>query len=131
MSGLTRWLRFNLVGAMGMAVQLSSLAVLSRVIPRHYVWASTVAVEMAVLHNFVWHVRFTWLDRRGQTSVRSQLRRFHFTNGAVSLLGNMALMRVLVGDAHVPVLVANLTASLFCATVNFYLGDTWAFAAER
>lgn len=129
MSGLRRWARFNLVGAMGFVVQLSVLALLGRLFVGSYLWDSTVAVELAVLHNFVWHVRYTWRDRRDGASVWVQLVRFHLTNGAVSLVGNWVLMRVLVAQVHAPVLVANVVASLLCATVNFYVGDVWAFAA--
>ncbi len=63
-SSFTRWWKFNLVGAMGMAVQLAALALFARMVPGHYLVASAGAVELAVLHNFVWHVHYTWRDRR-------------------------------------------------------------------
>jgi putative flippase GtrA len=127
MSALTRWLRFNLVGAMGMGLQLSVLTLLSRIPGGHYLVASTVAVEMAVLHNFLWHVNYTWRDREAST-LWPRLWRFHLSNGAVSLLGSLVLMRLFVQAAHMPVLVANLMAIACCSIVNFLLGDSWAFA---
>jgi putative flippase GtrA len=57
-----RWLRFNLVGAMGMVVQLTVLAVWNRLAPEHYLLASVVAVELALVHNFFWHRRYTWRE---------------------------------------------------------------------
>ncbi len=130
MSGLLRWWRFNLVGAMGMAVQLGTLALLSRVAAVHYLWASTLAVELALLHNFVWHTRYTWSDRRGRLPLRTQLVRFHLSTGIVSLLGNVALMHVLVATAHLPVLVANVLSIAGCGALNFCVADGWAFAAS-
>jgi putative flippase GtrA len=126
-----RWMRFNLVGAMGMAVQLGALALFSRADGGHYLVASAAAVELAILHNFVWHLHVTWPDRRGSSGVFGQLLRFHLANGAVSLLGNLALMRLLVGGAHLPVLVANGIAIVCCSVVNFGLGHTWAFATRE
>jgi len=125
---LLRWLRFNLVGAMGMVVQLAALALFNRLWAGHYLVASAAAVELAVLHNFVWHLHYTWRDRRG-VSAFAQLLRFHLSNGLVSLLGNLALMRLLIHGAHLPLLAANIIAILCCSLANFCLGNTWAFAA--
>lgn len=130
MSLFARWVRFNLVGAMGMGVQLSTLALLSRCDGGHYLVASAVAVELAVLHNFAWHLRVTWPDRRAGPAVLGQLARFHLANGMISLLGNLGLMRLLVGNVHLPLLAANGIAILCCSIVNFCLGHNWAFAVR-
>ncbi|HSY36499.1 MAG TPA: hypothetical protein VK814_12165 [Acidobacteriaceae bacterium] len=39
------------------------------------------------------------------------------------LLGNLALMQLLVHEAHLPLLVSNLAAILCCSVANFYLGN--------
>lgn len=130
MNIFVRWVRFNAVGAMGMAVQLGALALLSRSDGGHYLLASAAAVELAVLHNFAWHLRVTWPDRRAGSAVLRQLVRFHLANGAVSIVGNLALMRLLVGSAHLPLLVANTIAILCCSVVNFCLSHSWAFAVR-
>ena len=58
-----RWMKFNLVGGVGIAVQLLMLWLLT-LCGVGYMLATALAVESAVLHNFVWHERFTWIDRR-------------------------------------------------------------------
>ena len=123
MNTLVRWCKFNLVGAVGVAVQLGALAILNRLWAGHYLWATAAAIEITVLHNFVWHLHYTWRDRRGRRGVLGQCARFHLSNGMVSLLGNLVLMRVLVEGAHIPVLVANGAAILCCSVVNFALGS--------
>ncbi|MDR3735236.1 MAG: GtrA family protein [Acidobacteriaceae bacterium] len=128
MNPFLRWLKFNLVGAMGVVVQLSSLALFNRLAPGHYLCSSAAALELTLLHNFVWHLHYTWRDRRGGSSPTLQLIQFHLSNGLVSMLGNLALMRVLVQQVHAPVLVANCIAILCCSIVNFFLGNSWAFA---
>lgn len=130
MNLFVRWIRFNIVGAIGMAVQLGALALLSRCGPGHYLLASAVAVELAVLHNFAWHLRLTWPERRAGSAVAGQLVRFHLANGLVSIVGNLALMRLLVGSAHLPLLAANSIAILCCSVVNFCLSHRWAFAVQ-
>jgi putative flippase GtrA len=128
MNALVRWARFNLVGALGMAVQLGGLAVFNRCVPAHYLIASAAALELTLLHNFAWHVNYTWRDRRDSSPMFTQLLRFHLSNGLVSMAGNVALMRLLVEGARMPVLAANAIAILCCSVVNFWMGDCWAFA---
>jgi putative flippase GtrA len=130
MNTLIRWGKFNLVGAMGVVVQLTALAGFNRLVAGHYLWATAAAIECALLHNFWWHLHYTWRDRRDRSAVLRQLLRFHLSNGLVSLLGNLALMRLLVAEAHIPLLLANGIAILFCSAANFCLGNSWAFAAR-
>lgn len=130
MNPLIRWGKFNLVGGVGMVVQLAALALFSRLAPGHSLLATAAAVELTLLHNFVWHVHYTWRDRRADSAIAGQLVRFHLSNGLVSMLGNLTLMRVLVDEARMPLLIANSIAILCCSVVNFYLGNEWAFAAR-
>jgi putative flippase GtrA len=128
MNTLIRWGKFNLVGAIGMVVQLAALALLNRWTAGHYLIASAAAIEITLLHNFVWHLHYTWRDRRDRSALLAQLVRFHLSNGLVSMVGNLALMRILVQQAHLPLLVSNCIAILCCSVVNFCLGDRWSFA---
>jgi len=112
---------------MGMLVQLAALAAINRFVPGHYLYATAAAIELALLHNFVWHQHYTWSDRRDGSAL-TQLLRFHLSNGLVSLLGNLGLVRLLVHGAHLPVLGANVIAIICCSVLNFTLGHTWAFA---
>jgi putative flippase GtrA len=123
-----RWGKFNLVGAVGMAVQLGALAVFNRASAGHFLWATAAAIEVTLLHNFAWHARWTWRDRRKGAGILRQCMRFHLANGAVSMAGNLLLMRLLVEGARMTVVPANCIAILCCSVVNFALGDRWVFA---
>ena len=130
MNTFVRWGRFNLVGAVGMVFQLGVLAVLNRLTPGRYVVATAAAIELALVHNFIWHLHYTWRDRPDGRMIRGRLVRFHVSNGMVSMAGNLLLMRELVRAAHLPVLVANGIAILVCSVINFWLGHRWAFATS-
>jgi putative flippase GtrA len=124
-----RWLKFNAVGILGAGVQLAVLWLLVR-FGLHYLFATGLAVETAVLHNYAWHVRWTWADRpEGRGWIR--LWRFHLANGFVSILSNLALMRVFAGWLGIPVLGANVLAIALTSVVNFLLGDRWVFLPKR
>lgn len=123
---LHRFARFSAVGASGVIVQTVMLGVLLRVAGMHYLAATAVAVEASVLHNFVWHRRWTWADRPRPRVVVSLLR-FNATNGATSLIGNLALMFLLVGLLHLSPHAANLITIVICSLVNFALADRFVF----
>jgi dolichol-phosphate mannosyltransferase len=123
-----RWLQFNFVGALGIGVQLAVLAALTAA-GLGYLAATALAVEAAIVHNFVWHERLTWRDRRTPLLRRGLGRflRFQAANGLISLLGNLLIMRLLVGALHLPVLWANLGAIAVCGVVNFLVSDRLVF----
>ena len=125
---LARWLRFNVVGLLGILVQLALLFVLTHVaVP--YLWATTLAVEFAVIHNWAWHERYTWSER-STPSLRQRLVRltkFNLSNGAVSLLGNLILMKFVVGHLRLNLFLANLISVATCSCLNFFLGDRFVF----
>ena len=115
-----------------MVVQLGSLAVFNQWWTSHYLVATAAALELTLVHNFVWHLHYTWRDRFPNTrgALMAQFVRFHVSNGMVSIIGNLALMPVLVREAHIPVVASNGIAILCCSLVNFCLGNIWAFAAK-
>jgi putative flippase GtrA len=142
-----RWCKFNLVGGIGILVQFVALFFLRGVMHFNYLFATAIAVEAAVVHNFVWHEQFTWADRvrgapRGSGAEAAnilsrlfgpslrRLIRFNLSNGAVSILGNLALMRVMVGQGHMNYLLANGIAIALCSVANFLVSEEWVFARE-
>ena len=124
-----RWATFNGVGLAGVAVQLAVLAALHHVMHVPIAVATAVAVEAALLHNFVWHQQVTWRDRRAKNrrEVLTRLARFHAVNGGVSLVGNIVLTSALVSCGIDP-LLSNLAAIMLCSSVNFFAGDRLVFA---
>ena len=124
-----RWLRFNLVGEIGIGVQLALLFLLKSVLYLNYLTATGLAVEATVVHNFLWHERFTWADRVRPSWRNSlpRLLRFNLTNGAVSIAGNLGLMKIMVAFGHLNYLPANGIAITFCSLINFLVSNTYVF----
>jgi putative flippase GtrA len=120
---------FNGVGALGVVLQLGMLALLVRVADAPYLWATAAAVELTLLHNFVWYERWTWSDRRAPSVpvLLQRLGHFHLANGTVSLAGNLMLMRVLTGSHHVDPILANFAAILCCSVANFAASELLVF----
>ncbi len=121
-----RFAKFSAVGAGGVIVQTVMLSVLLRVGGMHYLMATALAVEASVLNNFVWHSRWTWADRQ-ESRAAQRLLRFNATNGAMSLIGNLVLMFILVSVFNVNPYASNLITIGICSFVNFALADRFVF----
>jgi len=120
-----RWLKFNFVGAIGIGVQLAAFTLYSKVAGWDYRIATALAVETAVLHNFIWHERFTW--RLESSGVGNRLLKFHLGNGLISIAGNVAVVSLLAGVFHTPPLLANCAAIAVCALANFAVSEWFVF----
>lgn len=127
MSPSLRFVVFNIVGLAGVVVQLASLHLLTRA-GVHYLPATAAAVMLSVVHNFIWHCRWTWRDRHG--SVAGTFVRFAVSNGAVSLAGNLGVMLTLVAGTGMPPVAANLIAIVVCGLLNFWIGDAVVFRRQ-
>jgi putative flippase GtrA len=123
-----RWLKFNAVGGIGIVVQLIVLAVLKSGLKLDYLLATAMAVEAAVIHNFLWHERFTWADRASESSW-ARFVKFNLTTGLFSIVGNLVLMKTLVGWAGVNYMVANGITIAACSLVNFVVSDRVVFSS--
>lgn len=122
-----RFVRFNTVGLAGIGVQLAALWFLTSAAHVHYLAATLMAVGMAIVHNFLWHRRWTWAERAEPGGTIAQFLRFAVANGAVSLAGNLLLMRALVPGLRLTPVVANVVAIGACGLLNFWLGDAVVF----
>jgi dolichol-phosphate mannosyltransferase len=131
---MLHWIKFNVVGVLGFGLQSGALFLLTHNAPRFsYLAATAVAVELAVLNNFIWHQRWTWKDRPSITR-RQTLRRlakFNVTSGLVSMAGNLVFMSILVGRLGLPVTGANVVSVAACSICSFVLADRITFDIHR
>jgi len=137
---VSRAARFVWVGAGGFVVQAATLQGLVSLAGLDYSMATALAVEAAILHNFLWHERWTWADRSaprtgGGTGPETGLRakrwarflRFNGLTAVVSIGGNVALMALLVGVLHAPLLVGMALSVAAVSVVNFTCADRFVF----
>lgn len=129
--GLLRFARFNAVSVMGIGVQLATVAALVHGFGAGAVTATALGVTAAVLHNFVWHVRWTWRDRMGSGASKPRaFLRFLLANGAVSFVGSIAMMPGLAGPIGLDPVLANLVTIAACGLINFGLAQRFCFRVE-
>lgn len=115
---------------MGVAVQLAALVGLAELLGLNPLLATALAVESAILHNFVWHERWTWRDRGpGARGRWARLARFNLVTGAVSISANVVFTGLYAGAFGVHYALANLLAIASCSLLNFVANDRFVFRA--
>jgi putative flippase GtrA len=121
-----RWIRFNVVGAVGFVLQIVTLSLLVRCTGLTTSVAVTVAVLIAVSHNFVWHELFTWPNQPREGRLRRWLS-FHVSTGVISVVTNVGATTLVMGLTGLPVVAANVVAVAMASIVNFLVSDRLVF----
>ena len=117
---------FVLVGVIGFVVQLTSFIALTKLGGCPLLIATAASVLAAVLHNFLWHARWTWGDRRtGRQLMR--LANFTFATGTSSVVGNLLFVSAFVSVCHVDPIVATVLAVGATSAFNFLVCDRYVF----
>ena len=123
-----RFIKFNAVGGLGIAVQLGTIWILTSVAHLPIELATALGVTAAIVNNFIWHHHWTWRDRRGGSAqALAAFQRFVLANGLISLVGNIVVMSAVAKLTTLPPVPANLIAIAICGVVNYFVGDRLVF----
>jgi putative flippase GtrA len=128
-AGTQRWHRFAAVRLLGFLLQLAVLWSLTACAHWHWLAATLLAVELAVVHNFLWHARWTWRDRSAGGLI--DFARFQLSNGVASMAGNAALMMLFTGGLGWRPIPANACAVAVTTAANYVAADRWVFRRSR
>lgn len=126
---LERWGAFNAVGLAGVGVQLGSLVALTEWLGLHVLISTGIAIEAAIVHNFVWHTCWTWRDRsdRDVRGIWTRFGQFNLLNGTVSIGGQLLFTSIYAGVLGLHYAAANLLAIATGSLVNFVVNDRVVF----
>lgn len=123
-----RPIAFLSVSAGGFAIQTCTVAALTRLgMPAEL--ATLIGVELAVLHNFLWHEHWTWRDRIAAAGARlRRLLNYQLATGSVSLAGNLVVVAAAVRAFGMHPVAANVLAVVSMSVANYTIADRWIFA---
>ena len=126
-----RLLRFSVAGLIGFLVQVAAIALLVSFTSMHYLIATILAVEVAILINFAWHERWTWRDRPAVNERERWVRlaRFNAMTGLTSIAGSVIVTVVLVELLSLSPIVANIISVIALGGLNFAGANTLVFRA--
>lgn len=118
-----KFLRFCIVGTTGVLVNSAILYALTEYMSLFYALSSAVAIEAAILNNFIWNNFWTW--KCGKKNVLQRLWKFNIT-----ALGGLAInlsVLVLLTESGMWYMLANLFGIALGMLFNFFVNDKWTF----
>jgi putative flippase GtrA len=121
---MTRFARFAAAGTGGFIIQVATIAALTA-LNVHYLIATAIAVEAAIIANFIGHQCWTWRDRRG--SVMERFVRFNALTSVTSIFGSIFLTAYFVETLGVHPIAANVVSIVALSVINFVGADRLVF----
>ena len=123
-----RVLKFFAAGLLGFVIQIAVLAG-CLASGMHYLIATILAVELAIIVNFVGHEQWTWQDRPSANGRERGMRlmRYNAMTGLTSIAGSLLVTVGLVEGLSMSPLVANLISVVMLGALNFKGADTIVF----
>src|SRR5215208_4208922 len=124
LAGQQNFLRFLVVGVTGLVVNSLALWAFTELAAIHYVISAAIATQVSTLWNFFLTERWVFGKRQTERSFYMRLGSFLVMNNLMLLLRG-PIITLLVDQAGIHYLVANL-ASLFAMTIlRYVLADKW------
>ncbi|MBD3345780.1 MAG: hypothetical protein GF401_12025 [Chitinivibrionales bacterium] len=131
-SGLIRFIKFGIVGGSGVIVNAGILRILTKWAEIDYKISAIIAIETAIISNFLLNYFWTWQDRRhsSQISFLSSFWKFNLSCGMVALAVNWGILVFFTEFINLYYEISNLIG-IGCGTVaNYLLSHYWAFAPQ-
>ena len=125
---LARFLKYCLVGASGVLVNMGLLWLLTEVGGLFYLASAAISIETSIITNFTLNDRFTFPDRRAR-GLAPFLRRLGKFN-LVSLTGlavNMAVLWTLTSMLGIHYLISNLVGIAAATMWNYAVNFLWTW----
>ncbi|MBD3421767.1 MAG: hypothetical protein GF398_16760 [Chitinivibrionales bacterium] len=128
-----RFAKFLLVGGAGVIVNNAVLFLLTEIIGITYKISGLIAIETAIINNFVWNYTWTWSDRKAKTlpGKLHMLAKFNVSSGLVAFLVNYSLLRILTDIAGMYYLASNIIGILCGTAANYALSHFWTFRIRK
>ena len=124
---ITRLFKFMLVGASGIVINEGLLYVFTEFAGMFYLVSSVIAVQCAILNNFVWNHIWTFYDRRGnKVSILHRLGKFELVSISGKLT-NILVLYLAVTFLGIQYLIANLLGIAAGFVVNFTVNNIWTW----
>jgi dolichol-phosphate mannosyltransferase len=124
-----RILKFSVVGASGVFVNMGLLYVLTELASLHYLLSGIIAIETSIVTNFLLNNAWTWGDRRTDVFLY-RLLKYHVSAGLTGILANWLLLLLLTEVFGMYYLISNIIGIGVGMTSNFLLNDLWTFRAK-
>jgi len=125
---LKRAIKFCLVGASGVAVNMGVFYFFNENTAIAYQLSSIIAIEVSIINNFFWNNLWTWKDRATDDLREKKVRffKYHLVTGFSALI-NYGILILLVELLGFDKYLSNLVGILVAMGINFIVNHKWTF----
>lgn len=125
----TEFIKFNVVGGVGILVNMAAYILLKDWLLLHYMVSGALATEISIINNFILNDLWTFRNRSVKMNLLSRLGVFHLSR----LLGmgvTLGTLYMLVDVFDVNELLAYLIAIGLGVLANFYTSDVYVWSQK-
>jgi dolichol-phosphate mannosyltransferase len=129
--GAIRFLKFGLVGLSGVLVNEGLLWLLTENLGLYYLLSAAIAVETAIITNFILNDIWTFRDRRtpGNRSLLGRGLKFNLVSlGGLGI--NIAILWTVTEVVGISYLISNLVGIAGATLWNFTINTLWTWRAK-
>ncbi|MCX6135417.1 MAG: GtrA family protein [Ignavibacteriales bacterium] len=126
-----RLIKFGVVGASGVLVNVGCLYLLTEFARIPYFIASLIAIELSIISNFTINILWTWRDRSEKGTLSTKLVRYHIGAGATAFLGNYLILVALTEFFGMHYMISNLIGIAVGTFSNYLINDLWTFKKKQ
>jgi dolichol-phosphate mannosyltransferase len=127
---LRRFVKFALVGGVGVGVNMGIFWLLTAVLRTHYLVAGPIAIEAAICSNFLLNNSWTFADRQARRLEFATFGRYQLVTLGGMLI-NLGMLQVVSGLLGQPPMLGNLVGIVAGTCWNFVLSSRWAWARPQ
>lgn len=132
MSLLKRILSFQFIGWIGTAVNLAVLWLCYDVLDWPLLVSGALAIEVAIIHNFVWYYFWTWNDRVVYT-LRDFLTlfvRYNIFTAAIDFFIRLGILWVLTEYFGIHYIISDIAGMFIAPLLKYITNDAYIFNTE-
>jgi len=126
---LQKWqelIKYSFVGASGAIVNMGFFLILTRFFQLSVEYASPVAIETAIVSNFILNNIWTFKNRAVKVNLRIKFIRFHMVALIAGLVNYIVLLTLVYAIGLLDIL-ANIMGIVSAMMVNYVLNSTWTW----
>jgi len=125
-SAYKRFIKFGIVGTSGILANNFVLWLLVELSGLPFYLCSLIAIETAILNNFLLNDAWTWADRKSGSKIIRFLK-YNASTAFSSIFINISVLMFFKEWVGLPYIISNLIGIGFGMLVNFLINHYWTF----
>ncbi len=126
---ILRFLKFCIVGASGVAVNMGAFWLLYSKFHIYDLVANPIAIEISIISNFLLNDFWTWRDRRNKPFL-VRLVQYNITTSAVAAVTDMLVLWLLTRYLGMDTYISKAIGIVLGTILNFTINHFWTFGGK-